>query len=435
MRPNVRPMSGQSHSHLMCSPALRRPRRPRHPPEPLDLRDFRFILTPMLPPYGLRLTPVWLSCRQGKTVRVAGRLAHGAYGVWSKGVGLLTMFCLSYLMIGVGQEFHLDKSKLGSYGKDYAIAMSAAGLPWLFVAAWLHYALPSPLAWGSALLMARFAAPTSAGILFSMLEAAGFKETWLFQKARILAIFDDLDTILLMIPLKMFLVGFKWELTVDAVFVSVCLFLAWQKLHNIRAASQKLAWNPPCVHSPSQIKNLGAYVLSGGAVHLEVLLPAFTIGAATRMCQETDEWCEVLDEGQEERVRSRVATVFMLLVGLSMPSLFAGGAGTMSTATTVYHVFVVSVLMVIGKMLLLFTYRDEANLRTRLALSLGMCPRGEVVGWEGGKHVLPLGRRRDIQASFGGNVDVRCPIIDRCRTGSSRRLPRVPSEDRRRPPV
>ena len=41
-----------------------------------------------------------------------------------------------------------------------------------------------------------------AGILFSMLEAAGMKETWLFQKARVLAIFDDLDTILLMVPLK-----------------------------------------------------------------------------------------------------------------------------------------------------------------------------------------------------------------------------------------
>ena len=50
--------------------------------------------------------------------------------------------------------------------------MSAAGLPWIFVALWLHFALPnSGLAWGSALLMARFAAPTSAGILFNMLEA------------------------------------------------------------------------------------------------------------------------------------------------------------------------------------------------------------------------------------------------------------------------
>ena len=44
----------------------------------------------------------------------------------------------------------------------------------------------------------------------------------------------------------------------------------------------------------------------------------------------------------------------------------------------VYHVTVVSLLMILGKMMLLFCYRKEANLRTRLALSLGMCPRGEV---------------------------------------------------------
>ena len=47
-----------------------------------------------------------------------------------------------------------------------------------------------------------------------MLEAAGMKDTWLFRKARVLAIFDDLDTVLLMIPLKVVLVGFKWEVRV-----------------------------------------------------------------------------------------------------------------------------------------------------------------------------------------------------------------------------
>ena len=39
------------------------------------------------------------------------------------------------------------------------------------------YALPSPMELAPALLAARFAAPTSAGILFSMLEAAGMKDT------------------------------------------------------------------------------------------------------------------------------------------------------------------------------------------------------------------------------------------------------------------
>ena len=58
--------------------------------------------------------------------------------------------------------------------------------------------------WTEALLAGRFAAPTSAGILFSMLAAAGLSGTWVFRKARVLAIFDDLDTVLLMIPLDRF---------------------------------------------------------------------------------------------------------------------------------------------------------------------------------------------------------------------------------------
>ncbi|GMI47198.1 hypothetical protein TrCOL_g5654 [Triparma columacea] len=98
-------------------------------------------------------------------------------------------------------------------------AMTAAGFPWIFVAVWFVKMVPSPLPWGDALLAARFAAPTSAGILFSMLEAAGMKDTWLFRKARVLAIFDDLDTVLLMIPLKIVLVGFKWELGLELAVV------------------------------------------------------------------------------------------------------------------------------------------------------------------------------------------------------------------------
>ena len=42
------------------------------------------------------------------------------------------------------------------------------------------------------------------------------------------------------------------------------------------------------------------------------------------------------------------------------------------------HIAAVSALMILGKMFPLFCYRDEADWQTRLALSLGMCPRGEV---------------------------------------------------------
>jgi hypothetical protein len=40
-------------------------------------------------------------------------------------------------------------------------------------------------------------------MLFAMLAVAGLSATWFFQKARILVIFDDLDTVLLMIPLSL----------------------------------------------------------------------------------------------------------------------------------------------------------------------------------------------------------------------------------------
>merc|ERR1719392_418522 len=115
-------------------------------------------------------------------------------------------------MIHVGFHFDIDKSKIREYGTEYLVAMTAAGFPWIFCAFWFMFALGEDynLNWKEALIAARFAAPTSAGILFTMLEAAGMRETWIFQKARILAIFDDLDTLLLMVPLKAIYVGPKW---------------------------------------------------------------------------------------------------------------------------------------------------------------------------------------------------------------------------------
>ena len=163
-------------------------------------------------------------------------LSTDAYLSWMHVVKICTMLCLSYIMVHVGYEFDIDKTRLCSYTKDYLIAMTAAGFPWAFVAAWFIWVLPTPLPWAEALVAARFAAPTSAGILFSMLEAAGMKDTWLFRKARILAIFDDLDTILLMVPLKAILVGAKWELSIDLVFVFALLILMYTCLHRLRCA-------------------------------------------------------------------------------------------------------------------------------------------------------------------------------------------------------
>jgi Na+:H+ antiporter len=82
-----------------------------------------------------------------------------------------------------------------------------------------------------AFLAGLFAAPTSAGVLFAMLAAAGLSATWLFVKARVLAIFDDLDTVLLMIPLQMLIVGLAWQLGVVVILMGALLWVAWRYLH------------------------------------------------------------------------------------------------------------------------------------------------------------------------------------------------------------
>jgi Kef-type K+ transport system membrane component KefB len=120
-------------------------------------------------------------------------------------IRVLTMVGLSFIMVRVGYEFDIDKTNLKQYSWDYIVAFTAASIPWILVTLYFVFVLLPPevwsnlAAWHETLLAGRFAAPTSAGVLFSMLAAAGLSATWLFRKSRILAIFDDLDTVLLMI--------------------------------------------------------------------------------------------------------------------------------------------------------------------------------------------------------------------------------------------
>lgn len=164
-------------------------------------------------------------------------------------IRLLTMTGLAFIMIQVGFEFHIDKSNLKQYGWDYVVAFTAASFPWVFATCYFVFAVLPPEvwadldAWKETLLAGRFAAPTSAGILFSMLAAAGLGTTWLFRKARILAIFDDLDTVLLMIPLKMLMVGIAWQLGLAVVVMTVMLFMAYRWLHLV---VMRVTWAGSC---------------------------------------------------------------------------------------------------------------------------------------------------------------------------------------------
>ena len=111
----------------------------------------------------------------------------GVAGAWTEVIAALTMILLAYIMIEVGMEFDIDKSHLRQYGADALIAMGAAAIPWLFTAGYFWWIFN--LGIKESLLVGRFASPTSAGILFTMLAAAGLAATWVYKKARVLAIF------------------------------------------------------------------------------------------------------------------------------------------------------------------------------------------------------------------------------------------------------
>jgi len=306
-------------------------------------------------------------------------------GAGATGIKLATMFCLAFIMIHVGYEFEIDKTRPKQYAWDYLVAGTAAAFPWLFCAGYFVWVL-DVASWQEALLLARFASPTSAGVLFAMLAAAGLATTWVFKKARVLAIFDDLDTILLMIPLKMLMVGIKWQLGVIVLVIAVLLLLAWRYLHVVRLP---VKWPWVMLYAGVTTGVCEAIYLSSKAidntvpVHLEVLLPAFVLGCmlARPMGHDphVDDAREGHQEGPEEPGEQRMATVvstcFMVLVGLSMPAI---ELASINWGVMAVHVAMITVLSNVGKMFPAFCYRREASFRERLALAVGMFPRGEV---------------------------------------------------------
>ncbi|MBN2082293.1 sodium:proton antiporter, partial [bacterium] len=257
-------------------------------------------------------------------------------------VRVLTMIGLAYIMIHVGFEFHIDKANLKSYGWDYFVAFTAASFPWIFVTGYFVFVMLPPEywsnsnAWTETLLAGRFAAPTSAGVLFSMLAAAGLGATWLFRKARILAIFDDLDTVLLMIPLKMLIVGFAWQLGLSVVVMGVLLTAAYALLHRVR---MPVTWGWILAYAAA-IAGLSEFLYAGSKlidpsvpIHIEVLLPAFVLGCLARPLHNPATGAELdvqqalhawLARPAERRAATVVSACFMVLVGLNMPAILGG---------------------------------------------------------------------------------------------------------------
>ena len=305
----------------------------------------------------------------------------------------LLYVCLAFIMINVGREFEMDKTRWKSYTEDYFIAMATAAFPWIFVALYYMFVLLPEIYWSSGeawkenLLLSRFAAPTSAGILFTMLAAAGLKASWVYKKVQVLAIFDDLDTILLMIPLQIMMVGLRWQLGVIILIVMVLLMLGWKKMgtYNMRQDWKAILLYAIVTLAITQ----GVYLVSkhfygeDASIHIEVLLPAFVLGMIMKH--------KHIDTKVEHNVATAISFLFMFLVGVSMPVFFGidfakqsaeaatitGAQPMMSWPMILLHVLIVSFLSNIGKLFPLFFYRDRRK-RERLALSIGMFTRGEV---------------------------------------------------------
>jgi hypothetical protein len=276
-------------------------------------------------------------------------LVGKAYADVSHGLRLATMVALAFIMIHVGYEFELDKANLRQYGWDYVVAMTAAAFPWVFVVLYFMFVLLPAGAWHSweawveGLLAGRFAAPTSAGVLFAMLAAAGLGATWLFAKARILAIFDDLDTVLLMVPLQMLIVGLAWQLGVVVVLMGGLLWVAWRYLHR---CPLPVTWPWVLTYAAgittlSELLSMTSHWLDDTVpVHLEVLLPAFVLGCLLARPAGSDPHRDDAVEGSqmgpetpgEQRVATLIAAVFMFLVGLSLPPFTAEAAETTTAA-------------------------------------------------------------------------------------------------------
>ena len=315
------------------------------------------------------------------------------YGTVKTVSNVFLYVCLGFIMINVGREFEVDKSRWRTYAEDYFIAMATAAMPWFLIAVYYIFVLLPPdywdswEAWKENLLLSRFAAPTSAGILFTMLAAIGLKSSWMYKKIQVLAIFDDLDTILLMIPLQIMMIGLRWQLLVIIFIVFLLLSFGWRQLgkYNWRQDWKAILVYSAVVFISTQSLYLISKYLYGesGSIHVEVLLPAFVLGMVMKHKEH--------DTPMEQKVSTGISFFFMFLVGMSMPRFLgidfteAASAGysvtgsqeMMSWGMILFHVVIVSLLSNIGKLFPVFFYRDR-RLSERLALSIGMFTRGEV---------------------------------------------------------
>ncbi len=294
---------------------------------------------------------------------------------WQNVITWATTICLAYIMIGVGLEFYVDQQKLKSYTYDFWMAMSAAIFPTILCM--FYFLWVFRIGFKEALLVGLSTAPTSAGVLFAMLTAAGLAKTWVFQKARNLAILDDLGTILLIIIMKIWWVGFQPEL-LTVIFIFLFLGMAAVRWQNQLSLPITREW-----------VLVYALILTGARmliehsthIHLEILFPSFILGVLLHNPAHVQ---PVSDKGHGHLEKPSLLPpsfdqllngLFMFLVGCSLPKIHLGD---LDWGIVAVHLLALMILSNLGKCFLVTAYRGVVPSRERLALSIAMFPRGEV---------------------------------------------------------
>ncbi len=284
---------------------------------------------------------------------------------WHDVLAFITSVCLAFIMIEVGLEFSVDQRRPGGYGWDTFVASTAAFLPVLLWCAYFIFFLKEP--WRPAVLAGVSSAPTSAGILFAMMTAAGLQVTWVFRKARVLAVLDDLVTVILLVPLQIVLHGFDVKSLIVLLLILGFLFAAFRWQNTVSWPTTR-GW---LLFYALLLSALVLLLKQAAHIHIEVLIPAFMGGCLLRVSQghQIDAHPGFIP------LDVFIKGLFMLLVGVSFPKI---SITSIPWGVIVGHVVALTVLSNLGKMFCLLCYRKEASWRERLALSVAMFPRGEV---------------------------------------------------------
>lgn len=283
---------------------------------------------------------------------------------------------LAYIMMQVGFEFLIEKKKWKNYLVDYGVASLSAGLPWIFC--FFYFLKFGTGNWQENLLLARFAAPTATGILFAMLGLAGLGMTWLFRKIEVLVILDDLDTILFLIPLQFLLSGGRIGLISVAIAMLFLIVIGWRYMHVFKLPSGRLWLFVYAV----LISTFAECLDIGYDLEVEVLLPSFILGLVLHN-PHLDKKRSVhhqipspeIEETGSISADSLMKLFFMFLVGLLLPQI---AINSYTFKGLLLHVICVTLLMNMGKLAPAFFYKKEASFRERMAVAVGMMPRGEM---------------------------------------------------------